>query len=72
MSPLVQGDDDFAFPNIDSRRHVQQVAEDLLGRGLLVLSANPVGQQAIQGMAMRVICKSKSTFMPIMDDRASM
>ena len=48
MSPLVQHDDDFLVPDFDGRGDVQEVAEDLLGRRLLIFAADLVGEQTIQ------------------------
>ena len=48
MRPLIEGHDHSRLLDLDRRGDVQQVAEDRLGLGLVVLPPDPVRHQAIQ------------------------
>jgi len=71
VSTLVERRDHLVVGDYDGSRDIQEITEDLLRLRPLVFSPDLTRHEAIERSAMSVICRSKSTFIPTMEESAS-
>jgi len=71
VGPLLKSDVDVLFVDGYKSGCIYEVPEDVAGLGRLVAVADLRTQQSIKLLAIRVSCRSQSTFMATADERAS-